>query len=387
VTEGAGGATADKETDAAAPSSLDERVARALASGERLEHVLREPASPPPATAAPVVRRDAGARATATLALLLALGACALGAWNYFYPNVKPPDLGDVRAALGSAGSALSDAQSSMARLDGEIAGMRERIDELATAQAGAAQEIETLRNQTMETVEAMQRLATGDAFTSNRWIRAEAEHLLQSANIALDLNHDAATALAALEAADERLAELNDPALTRTRALLAEEIAALRALPKPDLAGIALTLGSLAARVELLPLPQAETAETPAPAGSAWQRAVARVGAALSGLVSIERTDGGGAPVLPPEERFFLYRNLELELESARLAALRGDAANYAQSLASARRWLETRFAQDDPGVQSALAAITELSGIQLVATWPEISGSLNELRSAPQQ
>ena len=319
--------------------------------------------------------------------MLVGLAATALGAWNYLHPNVAAPDLSAVQNALGTAGTSLREAQTSMSRLDQQLADMRKRVDELAAAQAAANREIDTVRDQTMETAEMTQRLAVGDAFTSKRWMRTEAEHLMQAANIALQLNHDPATALVALEAADQRLTELADPTNMNVRAKLAEEIAALRALEHPDVEGIALTLGSLAARVELLPVAgvaKEAPAAAPAATQSAWQRAVAKLGAALKSMVSVQRTSGGGLPILAPEERFFLYRNLELELESARLAALEGDAANYDQSLQSAQRWLETRFEKDNPGVQSAIAALAELQTVKLATHWPDISGSLAELRRA---
>jgi uroporphyrin-3 C-methyltransferase len=172
-------------------------------------------------------------------------------------------------------------------------------------------------------------------------------------------------------------------------RAQLASEIAALRALPRPDLAGSALELGSLAARVDALPVAGTVAAPgseaTPA-AQSAWRRALARVRAALAGLVTVRRSNGEQFTPLP-EQRYFLYRSLELELEAARLALLRGEAAEYTQSIEAAERALQTRFDADDPGVQSALATLGKLKGIELVPAWPDISGSLAELRRSETQ
>ena len=332
---------------------------------------------------------DRGARTLAWLALGIAAGGVGVGAWSYLHPRIKPPDLSAVQSAVGTANTALREAQKSMQALNGEVDDLRQRVDALAGAQAAAGRDLDTVRDQTLETAEAMRHLSVGAAPASNGWMRSEAEHLMQSANIALQLNHDPATALAALEAADERLSALADPALTAARAKLADEIAALRALDQPDVAGIALTLGSLAARVDLLPLADPQgTPDVPATAPtSAWQRALAKIGGALKGMVSIRKTSDGDGVMLAPQERFFLYRNLELELESARLAALRGDAANYQQSLASAQRWLQTRFAADDAGVRSALEALTELAAVQLVTSWPDISASLAELRRAESQ
>jgi len=372
-------------------NALDERVARALA----LPDMRPDAADAARATEeaqeaerkAPVAKGDSGARFLAGLALLLALAAAGVSVWNYLHPNVTPPDLSAVQSALGTAGTSLRNAQSSMSRLDQELADMRKRVDDLASAQSAANQDLDTLRDQTMETAEATQRLTVGEGAQDQGWMRTEAEHLLQSANIALQLNHDPQTALVALEAADQRLAELADPVLMNARAKLADEIVALRALERPDVEGIALTLGSLAARVELLPIVGVAKEGAPAAAQetqSAWQRAVAKVVEALKSMVSVQKSSDGAPVLLAPQERYFLYRNLEIELESARLAVLQGDAANYKQSLESAQRWLETRFDKEDAGVQSAISAIAELHDVTLVTSWPDISGSLAELQRA---
>jgi len=368
------------------PDALDERVTRTLARADGTEQATADALRESEAKRAHVAAGDARARAFAVLALLVAIVGVAMGVWNYLRPNVKPPDLSSVQTAIGTAGTALQDARASMARLDGQLADMRKRVDELASTQSAASGDVDTLRNQVMETAEMMRGLAAADSDESRRWMRAEAEHLMQAANIALQLNHDARTALAALQAADQRLADLDDPALTGARAKLTDEMAALRALKPPDLEGVALTLGSLAARIEMLPLASASTAQTSVPAGtqSAWRRAWERISTAFASMVSVRRMDTTDAALLAPEERWFLYRNLELELESARLAALQGDRANYEQSLESARRWLETRFDRNDAGVQSALDAIAELRTVEFIASWPDISESLTELRRA---
>jgi len=98
--------------------------------------------------------------------------------------------------------------------------------------------------------------------------------------------------------------------------------------------------------------------------------------------MVSIQRDDSDITPLLAPEDRYFLYRNLELQLESARLAALRADKANYVESLSAANRWLNSRFDETSPAVQSAIATLAELNEIEVAPEQPDISGSLSALR-----
>src|SRR5690606_37571977 len=103
-------------------------------------------------------------------------------------------------------------------------------------------------------------------------------------------------TAIVAMEAADARLATLKDPALDSVRAQLAKELAALRAVPLPDLSAVLLRVGAVEARVALLPVTgipvsegrRAATSAAEGPFGRAWRR----VTAALRDLFSLRRVD-----------------------------------------------------------------------------------------------
>ena len=97
---------------------------------------------------------------------------------------------------------------------------------------------------------------------------------------------------------------------------------------------------------------------------------------------MSIQRTDAPVAPLLPPKERFFLRANLALELEAARLALLREQAALYRSSLDQARDWLTRYFDPEDAGVRAMLEAIDELQRVEVSPRLPDISGSLRLLR-----
>ena len=85
------------------------------------------------------------------------------------------------------------------------------------------------------------------------------------------------------------------------------------------------------------------------------------------------------------PEEVFFLRRNIELQLEVARLAALRGEAATFSESLRSARRWLSKWFDVENSSVASAIETLTRLESQDIKPALPDISTSLRALRAAP--
>lgn len=172
----------------------------------------------------------------------------------------------------------------------------------------------------------------------------------------------------------------------------VAQEMEALRGAPRLDIQGIAFRLGGLTERVKVMPLrtPWEHDAESGSPAAeeqSGIDRAAAAVRGALSGMVSIRRSDEPVTPLLAPDEVYFLRRNLELQLQVARLAVLQRDVANYQESLRQARGWLNEYFDTDDPSVTSALQTVTELEGLEVDPRLPDISGSLALLRGLPER
>ncbi len=355
--------------------------------------------TPPPEEPRAAGRATGRGGGVAVLALIVALVAVAFAGWVWWQQRTELGRIGTVQSALGDARDAIQSALGAVSALGNDIDALRDRVGQLDGAQSALGDQVAADVNRLAAEVEAATRTIeqveravteTGGLVTRARddWMIAETEYLLQTANTALQMARDPDAAIAALEAADDRLQSLADPALTEIRQALAAELAALRAMPRPDLPGIALSLGSLAARVELLPTaggPQQQRYgedQKGEAQGSGLARARSAVSNALRSMFSIQRDDSEIAPLLAPDERFFLFRNLALQIDAARLAALRGDQANFEQSLASARRWLQQHFDVEDAGVESALATLDELSGVQIDPPEPDISGSLRALR-----
>jgi uroporphyrin-3 C-methyltransferase len=98
--------------------------------------------------------------------------------------------------------------------------------------------------------------------------------------------------------------------------------------------------------------------------------------------VVSVRRTDEAVRPLLSPDARYFLRANLRLQMQTARLAMLRGERAVFEQSLEDAASWLREYFETDGTAVRSALAAIEEVRDEDVMTEPPDISGSLALLR-----
>lgn len=337
---------------------------------------------------------------------LVALAAAGFGIWR------GPPTPVFDQAAGSEADDALDAVDAVDRRIDGlrddsaslraDVSSLRDRLAELDTGrreQARLLSDIERrleARRDLLESLpgrienveESLAGLQGISADARDNWLEAEAEYYLQIANAQLQLARNPELARYALELADQRVRELADPAYTPVRRALAEEIRSLEALGERDIEGASLRLGSLADAVAGLPLAR-DVLERPAEedAGAGGQdsgtgRALGAVRDAFGNLVRVRRTDERVEPLLSPEAEYFLRTNVELQLQTARLALLRGETAAYRESLEDARAWLERYYATESPGVKAAIAAIDELAETELAMDLPDISRSLTLLR-----
>jgi uroporphyrin-3 C-methyltransferase len=207
-------------------------------------------------------------------------------------------------------------------------------------------------------------------------WVRAEALYLLELAERRLRLERDVETAIVAMESADARLATLNDPALREVRAKLALELAALRAVPVPDIADVLTRIGRLEDGVPALPVigmpaSQARRDKPEATAAGPFERAWQRIRQALRDVVSLRRIEPATARLVTQEEESLRRQHLELLLFGARVAAMQPDGAAYAQSLRAADSWLQQYFDTSRPEVE---AATGELAALELTIIEPAL-------------
>ena len=227
--------------------------------------------------------------------------------------------------------------------------------------------------------------LAGISAGARETFLLAEAEYYLQIGNAQLQLANNPRLASLALGMADERVTQLSDPALTAVRRAISDELVALEVMDKPDLEGATLTLASLARVVESLPL--ASTKFTDDSDGdeserSGVDRAWGSVKDAMSGLVKVTPPDEAKLALVSPDAEYFLRNNIALQLQSARLALLRGEQAIFEQTLDDTSALLDAYFDKSSPQVESAQLTIAEIRADVFTTSAPDISESLRLLR-----
>ncbi len=228
-------------------------------------------------------------------------------------------------------------------------------------------------------------------------WKLAEAEFLLAVANHSVRLKQDLQTALVALNEADQRLKEINDPKLFAVRKKIAAEIDQLKAVKRPDIDGLIARLDSVAAQSRTLALfasiparlKTRSTAPAPAAAGSgtqpkdkSWKTVATNVWKELKTLVVVHHYDKAVPKLLRPEQETAIRQVLDLKLQQARVALLQRREGNYRSALKAVKAWLAEHFDTSDAKVKNAVRTIDTLAAQKVTVVLPDISGSLRQIR-----
>jgi uroporphyrin-3 C-methyltransferase len=362
------------------PHAADEEWAKLAAS---LAGDKDAQASAGPAAASPRgVQRAVLSSSVALLFALIAVMVAGMLWWQYrqFYVSLDQTDaaaaeaLARVRAEQRALQDRLQDATDDVAMLRQLNTSLGERLDALPSRFAALEERLDAVQG--------------GSFDARGTLLRAEAEYYLTVANTELALAGDFETAVTALELADGRLAELGDPELAAVREAIAGELLALRSTRLPDIEGIVFGLGRLASRADELPLrADLPVSLEPDPAALEAEPGIGRLWIAIKGtlldLVRIERRDEPVPQALSAAERALARRQLEVELELARIAALRGDQQAFVSGLELAIAVLERDFDAEAADVEGALALLDELRSFEIRPEPPDLSASLNLLRA----
>ncbi len=202
-----------------------------------------------------------------------------------------------------------------------------------------------------------------------------EAELLLTFAQQRLQLANDLPGAIKATELADGVLSSQRDPALLNLRQTLAQELSALKAMPKDPRAVAAGELDALEAVLPALsaggPARAATLADTPR--GSGLQRL-------LDALVQVRPS--GEQDLLSPADRSAGEAALQLEIALARTALEQSNEVAFRLALKRMDSWLRRLYA-DGPLLRERREHLKKLGTLTLVYQLPVAGSTLEQLHS----
>lgn len=316
-----------------------------------------------------------------TLLLLLVLAGLAAGGW-YGWQWLQQQRAMEASAAQAQQ-ARIAALEESLRRLERSRAS-RDALGELQDELAGTRESLQQELARVFSELEGIRETARGGR---RDLVLAEVEYLLRVAADTLYLSGDTDTAIYALQSADDRLRQLAEPRFRPVRERISDHLQALAAVSTADIDGMTLKLGSMMRQVASLPLKQTQharaagTREAQDQSESTWARFKAGLDRVFRKLVVVQRAEPP-PPLLTPEQHFMLYRNVELQLSTARAALMAGEAEVYRQSLELAREWLTRYFDTRDMAVANAIADIGGLLEMPLQPALPDIHPALDEFR-----
>jgi uncharacterized protein HemX len=313
--------------------------------------------------------------------MLVAIAVVALLAAAYAHLR-----FGQVTDKIDRLRTQVGELKGNQDRLGTQVATLAARIDSSQAAIRNDLRGLRELPAQVGELGQSVEELRTRTEAPQRAWVRAEAMYLLELGERRLKLENDLRTAIVAMETADARLATLDDPAVAGVRHLLAEEIAALRAVPAPDLNDVLARIDAVEAAIPDLPVLGVPVTRgqrpTPGdPTDGAVERGLDRLRVALRDLVSFRRIDPATSRLVTQEEESLRRQHLDLLLFSARVAALEPDGRAYQQALQAAVAWLEQYFDTSAPRTAEVQAELAALGAISIAPPLPPVGAAARQL------
>ncbi|WP_028767899.1 uroporphyrinogen-III C-methyltransferase [Shewanella fidelis] len=314
-----------------------------------------------------------------TLFLLLIVAFASMAGGYYLYQQLQAQQ---------------AEAAKLNQKLQAALVEPNQRIASLEQQQGQFAASVESAMAQSLEQqTQLEERVSIIAQRNPNHWRAEEAKYLVRLAGQKLWLEKDPNTATSLLKAADERIKSMRDPSLMPLRKALSKDIAAVASVKNTDISGTVLTLDAIIDNLDKLPLNRAEThfsAEELADNQVSeslddWQSNLAKSWQALiDDFVIIRKRTTDAAPLLEPDQQWYLVENTKNKLLQAQLALYRQDQVNYRNSIKLARKWIFEYFDLKDQQTIDTLATLDALETLKIQSVSIErfaASNMLNQL------
>jgi|GEM_PF-3700945 len=315
-----------------------------------------------------------------SLSLLLSLMTMVALSALVFYTYLSQKNISALqsqsRDEQASVQSLLGKAKQSLAQVD--------TLQQEGQAQQKALMALKTdLQNAQMRLV-----FLSG----SKNWVISEVNYLIFMANERLRIARDVPTAITQLQAAEEKITMLGDPALWGLKEALAKDIAKLGAQPRVKKQILWEQLSALQPVIAKAPFKtlnnevarQSQGQNAPIdPALPGWKKGLWRSWYEFKSLIRITKEGENPIPqALSLQEKAEIIRTMQLMSEQAQWAVLQGETKIYVTSLASLAKWSQDYFIKS-PEQQTLLLQIEQLKTQAVDSPLADISATLKALSS----
>lgn len=338
------------------------------------------PPSPPIPAPAPRPQPRRSGDGTARLLAALAIAVTLAALWFAIDTRMSVQSIETTAGGrLAELGAQSQGAKSALTQVQSQLRDAQARVAELEARVADTQEQRVTL--------EEMYRELSRSA---DDRVLADVEQTLLAASQQLQLAGNVRGALAALQAADARLARAEKLASTPLRRAITQDMDRLKAVPQADTVGLAVKLDQLMQQVDTLPLliaespPAARVTRVRAADEQAIPRVMRDLWDEMKGLVRIRELDVAEPQLLAPAQSYFLRENLKLRMLAARVSLLARDESTFRDDLRASQAWINKYFdARSRPAV-AVLATLKQVAETPVAIATPDINASLAAVRTA---
>lgn len=332
------------------------------------------PASPAPGAPTAPPAAPSRRRGWFLLVLLLLLAALASALWFWQQWRMQGERLAQREGDAAAWQQRLSALESTLDGVQRSLKTLETRATDNSATNKVLREELLGMGERAALLEDAVARLADNRLRGEVVMRLNEAEFLLLLGEERLRLFGDAPAAIQAYGLADAALAGLDDAPLATLRQTLAQELAALRAIPLDARARVRAGLEALARDLDSLPSTRRDEVAV-ADANDS------RLMQLLSRLVTVRRVDPQQA-VFGPVQREAALAALRLRLELAQAALARPDPAAFTQALDAAALLMPRLFDASRPEVARRIAELAAWRDTALLPELPVLGATLQELR-----
>ena len=303
------------------------------------------------------------------LAASAAIAGCY---WLYLQLNNQQTQQQDLVTHLSSIEARNQQLKQ---ELQQSLSTPNQRITQLEQQQNDDAKAYQQLMSLQKAHKQLQERVAIVAQRSPNHWMASEAEYLVRMASRKIWLEKDPQTAASLLQAADNRIEAMKDPALHQLRKALAHDIAATQAMKTTDIAGSVYAIDAVIEQIANLPLNRVKTEISADPLTEPltdsiddWQTNLSKsFKQFVEGFITIRQRTTDLEPLLPIEQQWYLVENVRHKLLQAQFSLHNYDAQGYKNAIDYAQLWVKQYFDMSDRNTLNVLAQLDKLSGLTI--------------------
>jgi len=303
------------------------------------------------------------------LAASAAIAGCY---WLYLQLNNQQTQQQDLVTHLSSIEARNQQLKQ---ELQQSLSTPNQRITQLEQQQNDDAKAYQQLMSLQKAHKRLQERVAIVAQRSPNHWMASEAEYLVRMASRKIWLEKDPQTAASLLQAADNRIEAMKDPALHQLRKALAHDIAATQAMKTTDIAGSVYAIDAVIEQIANLPLNRVNTEISADPLTEPltdsiddWQTNLSKsFKQFVEGFITIRQRTTDLEPLLPIEQQWYLVENVRHKLLQAQFSLHNYDSQGYKNAIDYAQLWVKQYFDMSDRNTLNVLAQLDKLSGLTI--------------------